>query len=114
MSVTQKSKLMTSLRKNDFLSLHLFAHNASVAKLVDAQDLKSWDSVKRSCRFKSGPRHHFPLKINKIPRLQGNHRVTLWHPIWSIDEHECALSDAVLMPFKNAEKLVIVAVSKIK
>lgn len=29
---------------------------ARVAKLVDAQDLKSWDPY-RSCQFKSGPGH---------------------------------------------------------
>ena len=31
-------------------------YNAPVAKLVDAQDLKSWDPY-RSCQFKSGPGH---------------------------------------------------------
>jgi hypothetical protein len=38
---------------------YLFSSSAPVAKLVDAQDLKSWDSRNGSCRFKSGPGHHF-------------------------------------------------------
>ena len=33
-------------------------HGAGVAKLVDAQDLKSWDP-QGSYRFDSGPRHQF-------------------------------------------------------
>ena len=52
-------KWATVLRfKNSSPTLNrLFFPRASVAKLVDAQDLKSWASVKRACRFKSGPGH---------------------------------------------------------
>jgi hypothetical protein len=42
----------------ELLSIFAFLTScAPVAKLVDAQDLKSWASVKRACRFNSGPGH---------------------------------------------------------
>jgi hypothetical protein len=43
-----------------------FPH-AGVAKLADAQDLKSWDS-KESCGFDSRPRHQFVKKFGKKPQ----------------------------------------------
>ena len=52
---------------------------ALVAKLVDAQDLKSWDS-KGSCQFKSGPGHHLSssskLHDERIPPTVQALRIT--------------------------------------
>ncbi len=42
--------------------------------MVDAQDLKSWASSDRACRFKSGPGHHF-LLIS----ITSNFKINDWH-----------------------------------
>ena len=43
--------------------LHFFNARALVAKLVDAQDLKSWATLTRACRFNSGPGHQIHLNL---------------------------------------------------
>lgn len=51
------SRIPLSMRSaSGSLEVRILAR-APVAKLVDAQDLKSWDSFTGSCRFDSGPGH---------------------------------------------------------